>query len=58
MDMPKVMLRSVHGTIFMCSRPNYSPVSQKVDRDQVHQVEEEYQQKIVRASGAMSLLLP
>ncbi len=57
--MPKVMFRSVLGTTFMCSKPMGSvSVAIRSTGSQSIMLNSSTQQKMVSASGAISLLLP
>ncbi len=58
-DIPKVMLRSVLGTTFMWLKPMGSAsVDIRSTGSQSIELNSSTQQKIVSASGAISLLLP
>jgi len=58
-DMPKVTLRSVLGTTFMCERPALSAmVGNRSTGTRSMKLNRNTQQKMVSASGAISLLEP
>ena len=58
-DRPKVMLRSVVGTTFMCDRPAPpATVGNRSTGMTSMQLNRNTQPKMVSASGAISLLVP